>query len=147
MLETIAEILETSENSSLFLYFEQAKNFSEETLSEKVTFERLVSDITDRSWEPNGSSVEIVDGYRSYRNNHHYYNGPGGGLEDWEWWQIALLCVGLIFLCCFVAICGQLFCSTECQEEMCCGESLDSCLNHSFPISYHYINHFRVDIK
>ena len=68
-------------------------------------------------------SVEIVDGYRSYRNNHHYYSGPGGGLADWEWWQIALLCVGLIFLCCFVAICGQLFCSTECQEEMCCGES------------------------
>ena len=47
--------------SSLLLYFEHAKDFSDEVLSEKVTFERLVSDITDRSWEPTGSSLKIVD--------------------------------------------------------------------------------------
>merc|ERR1712212_1459536 len=59
-------------------------------------------------------SVEIVEGYR---RRHGSSSSCTGCLQDWEWWEITLLVVGLVLAAAIVWILGQLFCSTECQER------------------------------
>ena len=66
--------------------------------------------------------IEFVECYRRRHGNSHSSNGA---LQDWEWWEITLLAVGLVLTAATVWILGQLFCSTKCQERCiskhCCG--------------------------
>ena len=47
--------------STLLIYFRDLMGMAESRLKEKVVYERLVSDTKDRGWDPQGSSVSILE--------------------------------------------------------------------------------------